>query len=615
MNKLTKALLITMLSATAVIGLGVGLVNSPISLSWKNKDIIGNKSNQNKEQQISIDNLNNEIEILNSDYKLLKEKYATQYQAKTELEIELAECRTVKENLEAEIIYYEEVKASLETELETSTSNNAELEMQIVNCENAISQLQSDITTYENNINTLQGQITEYESSMADIQVKMDEYDVIEERTVLIECIANGKSSLYLQNKDSYGLSFYVEEPYKENYRFMGWATVPNSINDIIDIYSYEFTENTTLYAVFEYDGYHSINYRNFTFTHETLTGYSGDEDIVVIPSSYAFERDANGNIVYEEVERVFDDGGDLYMYGCDGWPYPFTVVDADGVSHEVLTQDDIFTIRETYPFPMTTMVNQPIYCEGNEYQVKYIGSYAFENANMTEIIFPDTLEGIFSYSIQWCENLRYLHLPESLTSIGESGIAGCPSLESIILSSNLTSIGRWVDLYCMNLNQYNNGLYIPSNNNPYFMLVSVNDMNVETMKIHPDTKFIAENALSNCRQLKSIKIPNSVEYIGAMAFYYCSNLEEVILSSNLKSIEHSAFSFCTSLKIITIPASVEYMLSPFGFCDSLEQVVFEDIEHTWNVYSNPEVSVVDSYQNAINFKTNYLNSIWQKNL
>ena len=166
-----------------------------------------------------------------------------------------------------------------------------------------------------------------------------------------------------------------------------------------------------------------------------------------------------------------------------------------------------------------------------------------------------------------------------------------------------------------MNLNQYNNGLYIPGNNNPYFMLVGVNDMNVETMKIHPDTKFIAENALSNCRQLKSIRIPNSVEYIGASAFSYCSSLQEVILPSNLKSIEHSAFSFCTSLKTITIPASVEYMLSPFGFCDNLEQVIFEDTEHTWNVYSNPEVSVVDSYQNAINFKTNYLNSVWQKNL
>lgn len=70
----------------------------------------------------------------------------------------------------------------------------------------------------------------------------------------------------------------------------------------------------------------------------------------------------------------------------------------------------------------------------------------------------------------------------------------------------------------------------------------------------------IGENAFSDCRNLKSIIIPEGVVYIGNAAFYNCPNLESVLLPESLTSIGTSAFNGCISLEELTIPKSVVKM-------------------------------------------------------
>lgn len=56
---------------------------------------------------------------------------------------------------------------------------------------------------------------------------------------------------------------------------------------------------------------------------------------------------------------------------------------------------------------------------------------------------------------------------------------------------------------------------------------------------------------------LKSVVLPDSVVYIGRMAFRNCMQLQSVTLPANLKTLMYEAFSDCWNLKEISIPVSL----------------------------------------------------------
>ncbi|MBO4482698.1 MAG: leucine-rich repeat domain-containing protein [Prevotella sp.] len=66
----------------------------------------------------------------------------------------------------------------------------------------------------------------------------------------------------------------------------------------------------------------------------------------------------------------------------------------------------------------------------------------------------------------------------------------------------------------------------------------------------------IGINAFTNCWNLNSVTIPNSVTSIGACAFTFC-NITSVTVPNSITSIEESAFSMCGRLTSVTIPNSI----------------------------------------------------------
>ena len=74
---------------------------------------------------------------------------------------------------------------------------------------------------------------------------------------------------------------------------------------------------------------------------------------------------------------------------------------------------------------------------------------------------------------------------------------------------------------------------------------------------------------------LKSVRIPETVTFIGEGAFRNCINLESVILPDNIKSIESYTFDGCKKLKEITIPSGVSYIgAEAFAGCVACESIV-----------------------------------------
>ena len=84
----------------------------------------------------------------------------------------------------------------------------------------------------------------------------------------------------------------------------------------------------------------------------------------------------------------------------------------------------------------------------------------------------------------------------------------------------------------------------------------------------------IINNAFAECKEVKSITVPGTVQTIGEQAFAGCSSLEEVYLSDGVQTIGAYAFAGCSSLEEVYLPDSVQHIHeSPFSGCSSLKKV------------------------------------------
>ena len=80
-----------------------------------------------------------------------------------------------------------------------------------------------------------------------------------------------------------------------------------------------------------------------------------------------------------------------------------------------------------------------------------------------------------------------------------------------------------------------------------------------------------------NCTKLDTVKISESILYIGINSFSYCSKLRRILFSesSKLKLINERAFFHCISLETITLPQQLrEILTSAFEGCIKLKLLI-----------------------------------------
>lgn len=185
-------------------------------------------------------------------------------------------------------------------------------------------------------------------------------------------------------------------------------------------------------------------------------------------------------------------------------------------------------------------------------------------------------------------------------------------AVEELILPESITDIDRNVYEDCAKLvyNEYENGLYLGTESNPYFAFIKpkyvelVEEMSykidsgidapdkrtpptppyepdgsdITECTIHPDTKVMAENAFAGCQYIKNIIVPGGIENIPGYAFAGCTSLETVVLEEGVKTMtaQYGIFEGCCALKEISFPDTLElgnYLDGMFATCESLKSV------------------------------------------
>jgi len=146
-------------------------------------------------------------------------------------------------------------------------------------------------------------------------------------------------------------------------------------------------------------------------------------------------------------------------------------------------------------------------------------------------------------------ENLTVItgiYLPKNLRIIAEETFVDFTDLECITIPKNVFSIDNGAFCNCINLS------HVEFLGNP---------------------RIIEEFAFYRCN-LSRIRIPDSVNHIGAYAFGECSNLEHVKLPQGLSKIIEKTFYRCWSLEEIIIPQGVlEICEYAFENCINLRKV------------------------------------------
>ena len=186
----------------------------------------------------------------------------------------------------------------------------------------------------------------------------------------------------------------------------------------------------------------------------------------------------------------------------------------------------------------------------GNGYLSTTIPDGAFSGyKNLTNIVIPYGVTCIGKGAFKKCENLTSVTIPDSVKYIGDDAFWGCRSLTNVTIGSGVTSIGNiFYECYNIAYNKHNNGLYLGNANNPFLILMKVENKNVLSFKINEKTKIIYNSAFNRCSNLISVTIPNSVTSIGDYAFNGCSSLENITIPKSVTSIGENAFSECSSL-------------------------------------------------------------------
>lgn len=112
---------------------------------------------------------------------------------------------------------------------------------------------------------------------------------------------------------------------------------------------------------------------------------------------------------------------------------------------------------------------------------------------------------------------------------------------------------------------------------------------NLINVKIGNQVSKIGEGAFRLCRSLSNIILPDSLREIGPFAFFSCGILSNIIIPDNVAKICNNAFSRCCKLESVTLGKSViKIEECVFDYCDNLETIF-------WNIINDDDKFSADA--------------------
>lgn len=207
------------------------------------------------------------------------------------------------------------------------------------------------------------------------------------------------------------------------------------------------------------------------------------------------------------------------------------------------------------------------------------IGAGAFSDTPITEIEMITPCDSILGETFRDCPNLTKITIGEGLKYIGDNAFAYSPVKEAK-LPSTLRDISSYAfggySSYCPFINDIQ-----PENHIRYIGKVAYQcvDRDLEEYTIKDGTVTLADNLFGIGQgNATTFHIPASVEQIGSQAFAG-TQIKTLPEMPGLKRIGDEAFYQCKNLKKVTIPETVEYIgAGIFSGCSNIWSLTYNAI-------------------------------------
>ncbi len=228
---------------------------------------------------------------------------------------------------------------------------------------------------------------------------------------------------------------------------------------------------------------------------------------------------------------------------------------------------------------------------------VLYAGDFAYKiigDFTDSTLTFKDSTYAINDDFLSYNEYVKKINLPDSLTSIGVSAFESCSNLKEITIP-NRCSVQAMAFYDCSSLANINyNESMVWTAPSAFCNTAWYNSQSdgivyhgtaacaykgdfaaAETVK--DGTTIIVDGLFYGDEALTSINLPNSVEYIGDMAFENCINLKKISLPKSLYTVCDETFLGCESLESVELSEVVNIGVSAFAHCTSLKSIVIPE--------------------------------------
>ncbi|MCI7662987.1 MAG: leucine-rich repeat protein [Bacteroides sp.] len=190
--------------------------------------------------------------------------------------------------------------------------------------------------------------------------------------------------------------------------------------------------------------------------------------------------------------------------------------------------------------------------CRFNETGELLYGAFAY--SKIANIIIPDSVTSIGSYSFYNCNRLKYISIGKNVTYIGDNAFEGCTGKLNVnckLVEDNYTKLPKWLEgtgfsEITFGENCTSIGNYLFSNYN-----------SLKCINLPPSITAIGDYSFSGCTSLININLPSSIYSIGNYSFSGCTSLININIPDGIYSIGNYALSNCINMQDLIIPDSV----------------------------------------------------------
>lgn len=214
------------------------------------------------------------------------------------------------------------------------------------------------------------------------------------------------------------------------------------------------------------------------------------------------------------------------------------------------------------------------------------IGERAFKDCrDVTSLTLGENISVVYPDAFYGCVSLVRISLPEGLSYLGESAFQGCSSLTEITIPSGLSSIADYTFAYCHSLEKITFDVKETTLLDGETRLRGVATIGksafldcreVKTLALPETLTGISSGAFAQMTGLTRVEINDGLDYINSESFSGDTALKEVVFGDDslLTFIGDAAFSGCTGLETFVVPGNVTELGSGvFYGCAALENV------------------------------------------